>query len=65
MKVTFPEKSRSTVDKLSGMIATFSPDAVYNHQTLVVQAYTSGANQEMTPEEMAHSVKYANIDPSL
>ena len=65
MKVTFPEKSRSTVDKLSGMIATFVPDAGYNHQTLVMQASTNGANRKMTPEEMAYSVKYAKIDPSL
>jgi len=65
MVVTFPEKSRSTVEKFKGIAAKFVPDAEYNHETLIVQADNNSGNREMTPEEMVHTVKYGKVDPSL
>ena len=36
-----------------------------NYETFVVQGNHNSANREMTPEEMAHTIKHGKVDPSL
>ena len=69
MTPTFPESSRKIVEKFNKdtiqIVAEFVPDEEYNHETIVMQGNHNGVNRKITPEEMAYSIKFGKMDPSL